>query len=131
MLSNSSNNNITNGQNLFKNGCTILSITWSRLNINKTPTDCDNNPYTGTVCRDILTAWHLCTVKDGDIVIYSNESDETQVKHERDLLKLDSLLAIRQFSCVFITLSRLQESFLVRIFCCKAYYKCLHCSEKV
>ena len=89
---NSSNINITNGQNPFKNDCSTLSITWSRLSINITPTDCDNNPYIGTICRDVLTAWHLCTVENGDIVIYSNESEDTQAQHEKNLLQLDSLL---------------------------------------
>ena len=92
MVLNNSNSNIIAGQNLFTNGCTTLPITWSRHDINITPTDCDNNPYIGTICRDFLTAWHLCTVEDGDIVIYSDESEETQTQHERDLLKLDSLL---------------------------------------
>ena len=90
---NSSNVNITNGQNPFKSDCTTLSITWSRLNINITPTDCDNNPYIGTICSDILTAWHSCTIEDGDIVIYSNKSEETQnSEHEKTLLQLDSFL---------------------------------------
>ena len=92
MLLNNSNNNITGGKNLFKNDCTTLSITWSKLDINITPTYCDNNPYIGTICRDVLTAWHLCTVEGGDIVIYSNESEETRAQHERDLLRLNSLL---------------------------------------
>ena len=86
------NSNIIDGQNLFKDVCTTLPISWSRLDINITPTQCDNNPYIGTICRDVLTAWHLCTVEDGDIVIYSNESEEAQAHHERDLLQLDSLL---------------------------------------
>ena len=34
----------------------------------------------------------MCTVEDGDIVIYSNKSAETQAQHEKDLLQLDSLL---------------------------------------
>ena len=89
---NSSNINITNGQNPFKNDCSTLSITWSTLSINITSTDCDNNPYIGTICSDVLTAWHLCTVEDGDIVIYSNESEDTQVQYEKDLLELDSIL---------------------------------------
>ena len=73
--------------------CTTLSITWSKLDINITPTYyCDKNPYIGRICRDILTAWHLCTIEDGDIVIYSNESEEAQTRHESYLLKLDSLL---------------------------------------
>ena len=92
MLLNNSNSNIIDGHNLFKNNCTTLPISWSRLDINITPTHCDNNPYIGTLCGDVLTAWHLCTVVDGDIVIYGNESEETQARHERDLLKLDSLL---------------------------------------
>ena len=57
-----------------------------------TPTDCYENPYIGTVCRDFLTAWHLCTIEEGDIVIYSNKSKGTQAQHERILLNLDSLL---------------------------------------
>ena len=89
---NSSNINITNGQNPFKNDCITLSITWSRLNINITPTDCDNNPYMGTICRDFLTAWHLCTVEDGDIVIYNNKTEDIQSQHEKHILNLDSLL---------------------------------------
>ena len=87
-----SNNNNSNITNIFQESCSNLSITWSRLNINSTPTDCDDNPYIGTICRDVLTAWHLCTVEDGDIVIYSNKPKETQTQHERDLLTLDSLL---------------------------------------
>ena len=54
--------------------------------------DCTNSPYIGTICRDLLTVWHLCTVEDEDIVIYSNKSEERQAQHERNLLKLNSLL---------------------------------------
>ena len=90
--SNSSNSNITNEQNALQNSCTTLSITWSKLDINITPTDCDNNPYIGTICRDFLTVRHLCTIEDGDIVIYSNESEKTQAECEKDLLNLNSLL---------------------------------------
>ena len=92
MLLNTTNSNITGGQNLFKNGCTALSTTWNKLDMNITPTYCDTNPYIGTICRDFLSAWHLCTIDDGDIVIYSNESKEAQTQHEIDLLTLDSLL---------------------------------------
>ena len=92
MSLNSSNVNITNGQKPLKNDCTTLSITWSRLNINITPTDCDSNPYIGTICRDVLPTWHLCTIEDGDIVIYSNKSEKTQIEQEKNLLQLDSIL---------------------------------------
>ena len=34
----------------------------------------------------------MCTIEDGDIVIYINKSEETQAQHEKDLLNLDSLL---------------------------------------
>ena len=80
------------GQKSLKNTCTNLSITWSRLDINMTPTDCDNIHYIGTICRDFLTVWHLCVIEDGDIVIYSNKSEETQPQYEKDLLELDLLL---------------------------------------
>ena len=60
--------------------------------MNITPTYCDTNPYIGTICRDFLSAWHLCTIEDGDIVIYSNESEKTQAEREKDLLNLNSLL---------------------------------------
>ena len=90
--SNNSNINITNGQNHFNNLCTTLPITWSTLSINITPTDCYENPYIGSLCRDFLTGWHLCTVHDGDIVIYNNTSEGTQAQHKRNLLNLDSLL---------------------------------------
>ena len=89
--SNSSCNNITDGQNLFNKNSSTLSLTWSRLSINITPIDCDNL-YIGTICRDVLTSWHLCTVEDGELVIYNNKSEETQAQYEKDLLKLDSLL---------------------------------------
>ena len=89
---NISNGNIIDGQNSLKNSCANLSITWSTLNINITPTDCNNISYIGTICRDFLTGWHLCTVEDGNIVIYNNKSEETLAQYESDLLKLDSLL---------------------------------------
>ena len=60
--------------------------------MNITPTYCDNNPYIGTICRDLLTAWHLCTIEDRDIVIYSNKSEKTQAEREKDLLNLNSFL---------------------------------------
>ena len=94
---NSSNINITNEKNTFKNGCTTLSITWSSLSVNITPTYCDNYPYIGTICRDFVTAWHSCTIEDGDIVIYSYKSEKTQAQHERNLLKLDSLLGYTKY----------------------------------
>ena len=83
---------MTNGLSPIQISCNTLSIRWSRLNINITPVDCDNNPYVGTICSNVLNAWHLCTVEDGDIVIYSNKSEETQAQLEKDLLQLDSLL---------------------------------------
>ena len=60
--------------------------------MNKTQTHCDNNLYIGTICKDFLTAWHLCTVEYGDIIIYGNTSVKSQAQFEKDLLELDSLL---------------------------------------
>ena len=34
------------------------------LSVNITPTDWDNNPYIGTICRDVLTKWRLCAIED-------------------------------------------------------------------
>ena len=44
----------------------------------------------GTICRDILTTWNLCTVGDGDV--YINETEHTQRKRENDLALLDKVL---------------------------------------
>ena len=45
----------------FQNICATLSITWSSLSVNITPTDCGNNPYIGTICSDVLV--HGISVK--------------------------------------------------------------------
>ena len=34
----------------------------------------------------------MCTIEDGDIVIYSNKSEQVQTQQETNLLELDSLL---------------------------------------
>ena len=65
-------------------------MTWSKLNT--TSPDCNNYPYMGTNCRDILTTWHLCTIGDGDI--YVNETVQTQKRHESDLTELDTVLGL-------------------------------------
>ena len=131
---NSSNINITNGQNPFKNDCSTLSITWSTLSINITPADCDNNPYTGTICSDVLTAWHLCTVEDGDIVIYSNKTEETQAQYEKNLLELDSLLGYTKImqlcmvSIMIIYIVHYKECQQVAIpFLCQYYFPLYDC----
>ena len=46
----------------------------------------------GTICRDILTTWHLCTVGDGNI--YVNKTVETQKQRESDLTKLYTVLGL-------------------------------------
>ena len=63
-------------------------MTWSRLNT--TSLNCNNYPYIGTICRDILTTWHLCTVGDRDV--YINETEHIQSQREKDLEMLDTVL---------------------------------------
>ena len=103
--SDNNSNNITNGQNPIKKNCSTLSITWSILSINITPIDCDNNTYIGAICSNVLTSWHLCTIEDGEIVIYSNKSEETQAQHEKDLVQLDSLLGYTKLIQLYIMVS--------------------------
>ena len=44
----------------------------------------------GTICRDILTTWNLCTIGDEDV--YTNEMEHTQSQRENDLALLDKVL---------------------------------------
>ena len=44
----------------------------------------------GTIGRDILTTWHLCTVGNGDV--YINGTEHTQSQQENDLALLDKFL---------------------------------------
>ena len=68
--------------------CTDLRVTWSKLNT--TFPYCNIYPYMGTICRDFLTTWHLCTVGNGDI--YINETKHIQSQREKDLAQLDTVL---------------------------------------
>ena len=84
--------NTTNGSIAINNKtrCTTLSMTWSKLNTSHP--HCNNYPYMGTICSDILTIWHLCTVGNGDI--YVNETVRTQKQRESDLTELDTVLGL-------------------------------------
>ena len=65
-------------------------MTWSRLNT--TSPHCNKYPYMGAKCRDILTTFCLCTVRNGDI--YVNETVQTQKHCESDLTELDKVLGL-------------------------------------
>ena len=41
-------------------------------------------------CKEFLTTWQLCTIRDGDI--YVNETEHTQSQQEKDLALLDTVL---------------------------------------
>ena len=64
-------------------------MTWSRLNTSYPY--CNNYPYMGTICREILTTWNLCTVGEGDV--YVNETVHTQNQREKDLALLHTVLS--------------------------------------
>ena len=46
----------------------------------------------GTICRDILSTWILCTLGNGDIS-YINETEQIQNQREKDLFQLNKILS--------------------------------------
>ena len=106
-------------------------MTWSGLTTNLTSSNCNNYVYLGTICRTILTKWHLCTSGDSD-VIHTNQTKNTQSQKENDLIQLNTLLGNKiyhlSFDLLIYCLVDYKECQQVAIpFLCQYYFPLYDC----